>query len=133
MGVTPPPWTGPAVGLMDLDAFFASVEMLDHPNGAVSRSSWAETPIRVASCPRVRMRRVALACTLPWLGRGAALVPASHLDARHFDRYREVSAQVMAILAEETPRVERVSIDEALSISHRVALRPKTRDWLRGV
>ena len=30
-GVTPPPWTGPAVGLMDLDAFFASVEMLDHP------------------------------------------------------------------------------------------------------
>ena len=31
MGVTPPPWTGPAVGLMDLDAFFASVEMLDHP------------------------------------------------------------------------------------------------------
>lgn len=31
MGVTPPPWTGSAVGLMDLDAFFASVEMLDHP------------------------------------------------------------------------------------------------------
>ncbi len=30
MGVTPPPWTGSAVGLMDLDAF-ASVEMLDHP------------------------------------------------------------------------------------------------------
>ena len=25
------PWRGPAVGLLDLDAFFASVEQLDHP------------------------------------------------------------------------------------------------------
>ena len=25
------PWEGPAVGLLDLDAFFASVEQLDHP------------------------------------------------------------------------------------------------------
>mgnify|MGYP007028808818 CR=1 FL=1 len=65
MGVTPPPWTGPAVGLMDLDAFFASVEMLDHPNGAESRSSWAETPIPAALCPPVLTRHVALACTPP--------------------------------------------------------------------
>ena len=82
MGVTPPPWTGPAVGLMDLDAFFASVEMLDHPNGAESRSSWAETPIRVASCPRVRMSTSLWRALCHGLGRGAALVPASHLDAR---------------------------------------------------
>lgn len=26
------PWQGPAVGLLDLDAFFASVEQLDHPD-----------------------------------------------------------------------------------------------------
>ena len=25
------PWTGPAIMLVDLDAFFASVEQLDHP------------------------------------------------------------------------------------------------------
>ena len=24
-------WEGPAIGLLDLDAFFASVEQLDHP------------------------------------------------------------------------------------------------------
>ena len=24
-------WQGPAIGLLDLDAFFASVEQLDHP------------------------------------------------------------------------------------------------------
>ena len=48
MGVTPPPWTGPAVGLMDLDAFFASVEMLDHPE-------WRGKPLIVggdADCAR---------------------------------------------------------------------------------
>ncbi len=114
MGVTPPPWTGPAVGLMDLDAFLRAWRCSIIPNGAESHSSWAETPIRVASCPRVRMRRGALACTLPWPRprRGAcARKPFGHTGT--FDRYREVSAQVMAILAEETPRVERVSIDEA--------------------
>ena len=66
MGVTPPPWTGPAVGLMDLDAFFASVEMLDHPEWRGKPLIVGGDAIRVASCPRVRMRRVALACTLPW-------------------------------------------------------------------
>lgn len=66
MGVTPPPWTGPAVGLMDLDAFFASVEMLDHPE-------WRGKPLIVGGdadsrgvVSRVRMRHAALACTLPW-------------------------------------------------------------------
>ena len=57
MGVTPPPWTGPAVGLMDLDAFFASVEMLDHPE-------WRGKPLIVGG--DADSRHVALACTLPW-------------------------------------------------------------------
>ena len=112
-GVTPPPWTGPAVGLMDLDAFFASVEMLDHPEWRGKPLIVGGDAIRVASCPRVRMRHVALACTLPWLGRARRLCPQAIWTHGHFDRYREVSAQVMAILADETPRVERVSIDEA--------------------
>ena len=51
MGVTPPPWTGPAVGLMDLDAFFASVEMLDHPEwrGACARKPFGRTGTLIAT------------------------------------------------------------------------------------
>ena len=30
-GGTKTQWEGPAIGLLDLDAFFASVEQLDHP------------------------------------------------------------------------------------------------------
>ena len=41
------------------------------------------------------------------------LCPEAIWTPGHFDRYREMSARVMAILADETPFVDRVSIDEA--------------------
>ena len=114
MGVTPPPWTGPAVGLMDLDAFFASVEMLDHPE-------WRGKPLIVGG--NADSRGVVSTCSYEARRFGVHSAMASAEARRlcpqaiwthgHFDRYREVSAQVMAILADETPRVERVSIDEA--------------------
>ena len=113
-GVTPPPWTGPAVGLMDLDAFFASVEMLDHPE-------WRGKPLIVGG--DAESRGVVSTCSYEARRFGVHSAMASAEARRlcpqaiwthgHFDRYREVSAQVMAILADETPRVERVSIDEA--------------------
>ena len=37
-------WRGPAIGLMDLDAFFASVEQLDHPE-------WRGKPVIVGGSP----------------------------------------------------------------------------------
>ena len=37
-------WEGPAIGLMDLDAFFASVEQLDHPE-------WRGKPVIVGGSP----------------------------------------------------------------------------------
>ena len=114
MGVTPPPWTGPAVGLMDLDAFFASVEMLDHPE-------WRGKPLivggdadsrGVVSTCSYEARRFGVHSAMP-SAEARRLCPQAIWTHGHFDRYREVGAQVMAILAEETPRVERVSIDEA--------------------
>ncbi len=113
-GVTPPPWTGPAVGLMDLDAFFASVEMLDHPE-------WRGKPLivggdadsrGVVSTCSYEARRFGVHSAMP-SAEARRLCPQAIWTHGHFNRYHEVSAQVMAILADETPRVERVSIDEA--------------------
>ena len=107
-------WDGPAIGLLDLDAFFASVEQLDHPEwrgkpvivggpaserGVVSTASYEARPYGVRSAmPSAQAER---------------LCPQAIWTRGRFDRYREVSAQVMGILADETPYVDRVSIDEA--------------------
>lgn len=107
-------WRGPAIGLMDLDAFFASVEQLDHPEwrgrpvivggspegrGVVSTASYEARPYGVHSAmPSAQARR---------------LCPHAIWTSGHFDRYREMSAKVMDILADETPFVDQVSIDEA--------------------
>ncbi len=107
-------WSGPAIGLMDLDAFFASVEQLDHPE-------WRGRPVVVGGSPE--KRGVVSTCSYEARTYGVhsamssaqakRLCPNAIWTAGHFDRYREMSARVIAILEDETPFVERVSIDEA--------------------
>lgn len=108
------PWAGPAVALLDLDAFFASVEQLDHPEwrgrpvivggsperrGVVSTASYEARPFGVHSAmPAAEARR---------------LCPQGIFVQGHFDRYREISNEVMDIIGAETPKLEQVSIDEA--------------------
>lgn len=107
-------WEGPAVGLLDLDAFFASVEQLDHPEwrgkpvivggsaerrGVVSTASYEARPYGVHSGMSSAAAR--------------KLCPNAIWTQGHFDRYHEVSAQVMDLIVAETPKVEQVSIDEA--------------------
>ena len=109
-----PPWEGPAILLVDLDAFFASVEQLDHP-------AWRGKPVIVggdadahgvvSTCSyeaRAFGVRSAMASSL-----ARALCPEAIWTHGHFHRYREVSAAIMAILRDETPHVQQVSIDEA--------------------
>lgn len=107
-------WEGPAIGLLDLDAFFASVEMLDHPE-------WRGLPVIVGGSPEARgvvstasyeARAFGVRSAMP-SAQARRLCPQAIWTSGHFDRYRAVSAQVMAILAEETPYVDQVSIDEA--------------------
>ena len=109
-----PPWEGPAILLVDLDAFFASVEQLDHP-------AWRGKPVIVggdadahgvvSTCSyeaRAFGVRSAMASSL-----ARALCPEAIWTHGHFHRYREVSAAIMAILRDEPPHVQQVSIDEA--------------------
>ena len=108
------PWEGSAIGLLDLDAFFASVEQLDHP-------AWRGKPVIVGGDPDKRgvvstasyeARVFGVRSAMP-SAQAKRLCPQAIWTHGHFDRYREMSAKVMAILADETPYVDRVSIDEA--------------------
>ena len=107
-------WEGPAVGLLDLDAFFASVEQLDHPE-------WRGRPVivggsadrrGVVSTASYEARKFGVHSAMP-SATARRLCPQAIWTRGHFDRYREMSSRVMAILERETPLVEQVSIDEA--------------------
>ena len=108
------PWEGRAILLVDLDAFFASVEQLDHP-------AWRGKPVIVGGDARRRgvvstasyeAREYGVHSAMP-SSTAESLCPDAIWTEGHFGRYREVSDQVMAILFDETPHVQQVSIDEA--------------------
>lgn len=107
-------WVGKAIGLLDLDAFFASIEQLDHPE-------WRGLPVIVGGSPSKRgvvstasyeARRYGVRSAMA-SATAARLCPDAIWTSGNFKRYREMSAKVMAILVDETPLVEQVSIDEA--------------------
>ncbi len=107
-------WTAKAIGLLDLDAFFAAVEQLDHPE-------WRGKPVIVGGSANKRgvvstasyeARKFGVHSAMP-SAQAERLCPQAIWTQGHFDRYRQMSAQVMAILMDETPFVEQVSIDEA--------------------
>lgn len=109
-----PTWNGRAILLVDLDAFFASVEQLDHPG-------WRGKPVIVGGDPDKRgvvstasyeARTFGVRSAMP-SSQARRLCPEAIWTKGHFDRYREMSNAIMAILHEETPFVQQVSIDEA--------------------
>lgn len=108
------PWEGRAILHVDLDAFFASVEQLDHPE-------WRGKPVIVGGDPG--RRGVVSTCSYEARkfgvrsamssARAAQLCPGAIWTRGSFGRYREMSLAVRAIFADETPLVQPVSIDEA--------------------
>jgi DNA polymerase-4 len=98
---------------VDMDAFYASVEQLDTPRlrgrcvivggtggrGVVSAASYEARAFGVRSAIPIFQAR--------------QLCPQGVFIHPRMDRYREVSAEVMAVLQEFSPLVEQVSIDEA--------------------
>lgn len=108
------PWKGKAIILMDLDAFFASVEQLDHPE-------WRGKPVIVGGSPEKRgvvstasyeARKYGVHSAMP-SSTAARLCSDAIWTSGHFHRYREMSKQVMNILYDESPKLMQVSIDEA--------------------
>lgn len=107
-------WNGSAILLMDLDAFFASVEQLDHPE-------WKGKPVIVGGSPDKRgvvstasyeARRYGVHSAMP-SSTAARLCPNAIWTPGNFHRYREVSKKVMDVLYDESPHLMQVSIDEA--------------------
>jgi DNA polymerase IV (DinB-like DNA polymerase) len=113
------------IGHLDMDAFFAAVEELDHPElkglpvvvgadpqggkgrGVVATANYAARAYGIHSAmPITRAWRLAAAAR----ARGR---PPAVFVRPNFRRYVEVSQRVLAILRKYAPRVEEGGIDEA--------------------
>ncbi len=99
---------------LDMDAFYASVEQLDHPE-------LRGRPIAVGGSPKGRGVVAAASYEARAFGVRSAtnaaqalrLCPALTFVTPRFRRYQEVSKAVFSILRTVTPLVEPLSIDEA--------------------
>lgn len=98
---------------VDMDAFFASIEQLDHPEykghpvivgGLSSRGV-------VATCS-YEARKFGVHSAMP-ISRAKKLCPDGVYVYPRMDRYKEVSHQIFSIMKEFTPHIEPLSIDEA--------------------
>lgn len=98
---------------VDMDAFYASVSLLEHPDlvgqpvivgGAAGRG--------VVLSATYEARALGVHSAMP-MSRARRLAPHAHVVAPDFRRYSEASAGVMALFSSLTPLVEPLSLDEA--------------------
>src|SRR3954464_13558314 len=103
----------PSILHLDLDAFFAAVEQRDKPSlrgrpvvvGGIG-------PRGVVATASYEARVFGVASAMP-MGQARALCPHAAYLACRFDAYREVSRIVMGLLAELSPAVQPISLDES--------------------
>ena len=119
---------------LDMDAFYASVEQRDDPalrgrpvavggalgRGVVAAASYEARQFGVRSAmPSVTARR---------------RCPELVFVKPRFEIYKAVSAQVRAILAEYTPLIEPLSLDEAyLDVTQQLPLGTTATEWAREI
>ena len=100
---------------VDLDAFFASVEQLTHPE-------WRGKPVIVGGLPGDRRavvstasyeaRKYGVHSAMP-LSRAVELCPNGIYTRGNYKLYSEYSEKIMSIFGEFSPDVRQISIDEA--------------------
>ena len=102
---------------LDMDSFYASVEIREHPDlsgkpvvvGADPRGGLGRGVVSTAS---YEARKFGIHSAMP-ISQAYRLCPDAIFIAPHFDLYEQTSSRIMEILARYSERVEQVSIDEA--------------------
>ena len=98
---------------IDMDAFYASVEQLDHPELRGKCVIVGGTTNRgVVSAASYTARKYGVHSAMP-IFQAKQLCPQGIFIRPRFERYKEVSRTVMSLLKNFTSLVEPVSIDEA--------------------
>ena len=99
----------------DLDAFYASVEQLDHPEyrgKPVIVGGLPDDRRSVVSTASYEARKFGVHSAMP-IVQAYKLCPGGIYLRGRMDRYREKSGEIMAIFGDFSPDVEQLSIDEA--------------------
>ncbi|MFF1635898.1 DNA polymerase IV [Leifsonia sp. NPDC058248] len=98
---------------VDMDAFFASVELLDHPEARGKPAIVGHPgPRSVVTSATYEARRFGVRSAMP-VAQALRLCPQAIILPPHMHKYKEYSDAVMRIFSEVTPLVEPLSIDEA--------------------
>jgi DNA polymerase-4 len=103
----------PPILHVDMDAFFASVELLAHPElRGKPVIVGGHSPRAVVTSATYEARAFGVHSAMP-VGAALRLCPTAVVLEPHMQQYRDFSRQVMSLFREVTPLVEPLSIDEA--------------------
>jgi nucleotidyltransferase/DNA polymerase involved in DNA repair len=98
---------------VDMDAFFAAVEQLDHPEiRAKPVLVGHDGPRGVVAAASYEARKFGCHSAQP-MSQAKRLCPHAVVMPGRFSRYREISGQLFDILGDFSPLVEPISVDEA--------------------
>ncbi|MDP9800260.1 DNA polymerase-4 [Arcanobacterium wilhelmae] len=97
---------------VDMDAFFVSVELLERPQLRGTPVAVGGMERGVISAASYEARRFGVNSAMP-VARAKRLCPALTIIPPSHGKYSAVSRRIMAILADVTPKVEQLSVDEA--------------------